>query len=239
MIDVVYILGNESKWQDKEILYSIRSVAANVHDLRKIFLVGKRPYFLNDKVIEIPYDDIYHNKARNIMAKIHRAASDHRITNNFLLLNDDYFILQPIKGAEYPYYYKSDLKESMEINRHNLEYFGHLQATYQVLKDIGRPTKNFDCHYPIVYNKAKFRKVCSEYNWRVPAGYVMRSIYCNTLGIEGEMRKDCKVNHPHTKSSWERLNEGMECLSIGDKSCNTSFENYLYSLFPAPSTYEH
>lgn len=239
MTDIVYILGNESRWDDKEILYSVRSVEKNVHNYRRIYIVGKKPLFFNSLITEIPYEDIYINKARNIMHKIHRAAGDKRITNNFMLLNDDYFITQPIDANHYPYYYKCDLAESIKINAHNLDYIGHLQSTRRALLNKDLPTKNFDTHYPIIYNKKKFRDVCFKYDWRVPDGYIMRSIYCNTLGIPGVERKDCKINHPHVKYNWYNINKGMECFSIGDRSANRQLELYLHNLFPQKSRYEY
>lgn len=238
VIDIVYILGNESPWLNKEILYSLRSVEKNIRGYRKIFIVGHKPHFLNDLVTEIPYEDIYFNKARNIMHKVRRAAGDSRVSGNFMLLNDDYFIVEPISAHSYPYYWKCDLKESLQINAHNLNYHSHLKSTREALLSKGFNTKNFDTHYPIIYNKIKFRRVCAKYNWNVTAGYTMRSIYCNTLAIEGQQREDCKINHPHVTESWPRVNAARECFSIGDRSINTSLEKYLHRLFPNKSRYE-
>lgn len=237
LIDVVYILGNESKNQDREILYSVRSVVDHLKDTRKLFIVGRLPEFFNpQEVIHIPYEDIFHNKARNIMAKIHRAASDRRVSNDFILMNDDYFLLQDASALTYPYYYKCTLQESIKINSHNADYLPHLIETEKLLKEHGLPLKNFDTHFPILYNKWKFRKICFKHNWNTQAGYIMKSLYCNSLSIEGTQIKDCKINHSHIY--WEQLTKDLPVLSVGDKSCNKSLWKFLNSLFPNKSRYE-
>lgn len=239
-LDIVYILSNESKWLDREIMYSVRSVEKFIPSHGKIFIVGRKPLFFNDKIIEIPYEDIFANKARNIKSKIRRAASDHRVSNDFMLLNDDYFFLQTIENPEkYPYYYKCSLSESIRVNRNNMDYLPHLVATQKALQAKGLPEKNFDTHWPIVYNKISVCKICEEYLWNVPDGFTFKSIYCNTLQIEGTQREDCKINHPHVLANWPQITAGMEHFSIGDRSINKSMEQYLMSLFPKKSKYEY
>lgn len=238
-IDIVYVLSNESRWIDKEIMYSIRSVEKFIKGYGKIFIVGRKPMFFNDKVIEIPYEDIFTNKARNIKCKILRAAVDRRVSNNFMLLNDDYFFLQPIEEpGNYPYYYKCDLKETIRRNRHNLDYLPHVMATEEVLRNLALPRKNFDTHYPIIYNKKKLCEVCDKFLWNVSYGFIFKSVYCNTLGIKGVQREDCKINHPHVRSNWPIITKELECFSIGDRSINASLEQFLSGLFPKPSRYE-
>lgn len=235
-IDVVYILGDESRWDDREIFYSVRSVEKHLKNYRKIFIVGRKPIFFGPNVIEIPYQDIFGNKARNIMAKIRRAATDTRVTGEFILMNDDYFLLEDVDATTYPYYYKNTLQKSVDINCNNGDYLPHLQATLKLMQAHNLPTKNFDSHYLIRYNKAKFRAVCDKYDWAVSHGFIMRSVYCNTLGIEGIWREDCKINHPHIY--WDKATAGLPMFSIGHRSGCKALLNFLYSNFPKPSNAE-
>lgn len=239
MIDVVYILGKESRWADTEIKYSVRSVEKYLTGYRKIWLIGQKPMFFNEEINEIPYQDIYGNKARNIMAKILRAANDTRITKKFILFNDDYFLLKPCHAEEYPYLYKNTLPEALERNRTNYDFYKHLQSTIDALGQHGLPMLNFDSHYPIVYDAHKVKRVIEKYNWNVSHGYVFKSLYCNTIGITGEHREDCKINHPHVFSNWPNVTKGLEMFSIGDRCINKSMEQYLHYLYPHPSRYEH
>lgn len=238
-IDLVYILGTGSHWQNNEIRYSLRSVEKNVSGIRKIFIIGERPSFINDEVIHIPYKDVYTNKARNIMAKILRACNDTRITKNFMLWNDDYFAMQPFSAIDYPYYFKCDLHHSVRINKG--EYKLHCEETLKVLIANGLNVKNFDCHYPIIYDKFKAKKMIEKFDWNTKHGYVFRSMYCNYWNIEGEFRLDCKTNTslpgPHIPKIVE--GEGKHFLSIGDGALNMAMRSYLMNRFSWKSKFEY
>lgn len=237
MIDLVYILGKGSTWQDNEIRYSLRSLQKNVSDIGKVFIVGEKPKFLNDQIIHIPHKDIYPNKARNIMAKVYRASGDSRISDNFMFWNDDYFALQQFSALNYPHYYKCDLRHSSHINRG--EYKLHCESTLKVLVENKLPYKNFDCHYPIIYNKEKMRAMIDSFNWDVKHGYVLRSMYCNFYGMPGEFKLDCKNNTPlPTLGVLNKVINGNHFLSIGDNSLNSVMRNFLASQFPLKSKYE-
>lgn len=81
MIDVVYKLGNGSRFDDAELRYSLRSLS-NFRDLGKIYVVGKKPAWIKN-VIHIPAGDPYKsNKDANIINKIILAATHSDITAN-------------------------------------------------------------------------------------------------------------------------------------------------------------
>lgn len=235
-VDLVYILSKGSNWNNNEIRYSLRSAEKYLQNFRKVFVIGKKPDFLNENAIEIPYTDIYANKARNIMAKIYRAASDARITNDFILFNDDYFLLQETDAPNYPYYFARDIKETIDKTFNS--YKKYCEATYKCLKTVGKPTLNFDIHKPIVYNKAKFRKMVSQYNWNVPHGFIVKSMYCNHFEIPGIQKFDHKIDYPYKTDMIKKINENQEMFSIGDKALNTAMRSYLMSLYQVKSKYE-
>ena len=110
--------------------------------------------------------------------------------------------------------------------------------TFKALLDRDLPTKNFDTHKPIIYNKQLFQNVVSQYDWNRPYGYILRSIYCNTLGIEGVERVDNKINHSHIPESWKRITKGLDCFSVGDQSTDQYLLSFFNKEFPEPSKYE-
>lgn len=238
MVDVVYILGKESRWNNTEIKCSIRSVEMYLKEYNNIYIIGELPDFFNDKVIHIPYQDIYGNKARNIMTKILRAANDERISKDFILFNDDYFLLKDTNAPNYPYYYKNNLKIALEKNLYNYEFLQHIQQTIVALSEYNYLLSNFDSHYPIVYNKELLKKVVNKYNWEIPFGLIMKSTYCNSLNIIGEYKEDCKINHPHTLDNWPNVTKELDMFSIGDRCINKSMQQYLDYLYPNKSKYE-
>ncbi len=235
MIDIVYI-NQKTPWGNKELMYSLRSVEKYVKNYRNIYLVGHKPRFISDQVIHVPYDDKFVNKATNIMMKVLTGSEQPDLSENFMLLNDDYFFVGDIDAPTYPYYWKCDLTKTIQIQRN--EYQQHVIPTFKALLDKGLPTKNFDTHKPIIYNRVLFSEVVSQYDWNIPWGYILRSIYCNTLGIEGVERIDNKINHSHIPESWERITKGLDCFSVGDQSCDTYLDMFLSNMFPVKSKYE-
>jgi hypothetical protein len=236
-MDIVYILGKGSIWQNNELRYSLRSLEKHVKVFDNVYVIGERPDFLSDKVIHIPFQDVYQNKARNIMEKVRRAALDDRIGKNFLLLNDDYFFTRDTDIREYPYYYKCKLEQTVQINA-GTQYGKHIQETYKLLKSQEHPTLNFDTHKPIIYNKHQFKIVVNRANWNVRFGYTLRSLYCNTLGIKGEFQKDSKVNHPHLKQIWRHIFSQSDVISIDDKAINQQFKEFMQETYPDKSKFE-
>lgn len=238
MIDLVYILSKGSHWGDNEIRYSLRSAERHLKNFRKVFIVGYRPSFINDLVIEIPFKDVFANRSRNIMAKIHRAASDSRVTGDFILFNDDYFLLQDIDAPSYPFYYNNEIEETLKRQWNNYRFY--VQATLNQLRSHEKPTKYFDLHKPIVYNKVKFRKMVAEYNWNVPHGPIVKSMYCNHFGIPGEQIQDHKINVNNlTVEHIRKINEGKDLFSISDRAMNNSLKTYLMKLYPEKSKFEY
>lgn len=236
MIDLVYILGSGSQWQNNELRHSLRSVERYVSGINNVFVIGEKPKFLNQNVVHIPHKDIYQNKARNIMSKIKRACIDDRISERFTLWNDDYFALQPFDVTQYPYYFKSDLAHSSRINRG--EYRLHCEETMKVLMFKKLEFKNFDCHYPIIYEKKKAIKMIESFDWNTSYGYVFRSMYCNFWGIQGEFKLDCKTNTPLPEPHIKKIVENNHFLSIGDGALNMAMRKYIVNRFPEKSKYE-
>jgi hypothetical protein len=111
-MDIIYILGTGSKWQNNEIRYSIRSILKHCQDLERVIIIGEDPgfYHYNDKLIHIPTADTAHKEA-NIWKKVLKAAGTPEISDPFLFINDDHFMLKPFNAAVYPYYTKGDLAE--------------------------------------------------------------------------------------------------------------------------------
>mgnify|MGYP003407829840 CR=1 FL=1 len=235
-MDIVYI-NSKSRWSDNEIKFSLRSLEKFASGYRDVYVVGHKPTFLNDNVVHIPFADSYGNKATNIMLKVLKASETDEISDDFCLLNDDYFFVNPVDIKTYPYYWKCDLAHTIQIQRN--EYQQHVIPTYKELLDRKLPTKNFDTHKPIIYNKSLFQDIVSQYDWNRPYGFILRSIYCNTLGITGIERVDNKVNHSHVPDNWTRITKDLDCFSVGDQSTDNYLLSFLSKLLPDKSKYEN
>lgn len=229
-MDVCYILHSEN--EAKEILrYSIRSVEQNL-DYRDIYIVGRKPEFLNSNTKELfVQDKNVDNRFINITNKLWAIINDPRISENFIVMNDDMYIMKEFKKI--PYYYIGKIST---YQKQLSEVFtgGHWKKILtQQLKAF--PNGNmFTPHFPIVYNKKKLAKLLME-NRDARDGCV-RSWYCNTYKIKGEKIVDKKIY----KDEHLHLYKNASFLSSSDWIENKDyFLNFLKSKFPEPSRYEY
>ena len=241
-MDLIYILGTGSKWENNEIRYSLRSVEKHVKGLDRVFIIGELPVFLqpSDKLIHIHCADSSQDKAVNIMRKLKVACMDERISERFMFFNDDYFMFKNIEIESYPYYHKCDLDLTEKINLSAYHY--HVVSTNNLLKSKGLRNMNFDIHKPIIYEKKLLNDIIDGTNWNLPIGegHIMRSLYCNTLGIVGSYKKDNKQVRPLSLNDWQQLiiNDDVDCLSIEDRACTDSFHAFMQYSFPTQSPFE-
>ena len=233
-LTIAYILGDGSKHHNLELRLSLRSVEKHINPTR-VIVCGHDPGFLSENVEYIPNfpakkeDDAAFGIKENLLA----LCSHPSTPDEFLLMNDDVFFLQPTK--EFPYYHKGELRGAMERIGSGI-FYGHLLATVTVLEKLNLPTKHFDGHWPIVYDKKKLFNIINEQNWDVPLGPTIRSLYCNTLGIEGEYADDVKANRP--VGDWPAFCLGKSVISVSDESFDRKCQAHLLSLFPDKSKYE-
>jgi len=159
------------------------------------------------------------------------------LSEDFIFMNDDYFLTAPIPEP-LPYYYKNTLKEAIKKNRGNV-YEYHLIPTLKALEVKGHPTKNFDTHCPMIVNREKMLEVINSYNWNgLSWGYTLRSLYCNTLEIQGEFKPDLKLAFKRFEPQILRMLKDSFCFSIGDKAINKSLLNVMNQLYPNKSKFE-
>lgn len=212
-MDIVYPLGTGSKHNNHELRFSLRSVEKHLSGFDKVWIIGECPDWLQN-VNHIPYpDEPLRPFDYNIMKKVSRAIEESKLTEDFLFFNDDHFLNSSFVASEFPYYY-SDTLDNYCAQRGNDGYGRRAKNTLKHLKEKGLPTKHFDVHSPIIYNKSLFlSSVVNAVDWeKDQTGFIIKSMYANTQNIEGVSDKDNKLNtlpgpnvklfstHPRVKS---------------------------------------
>lgn len=238
-MDILYVIGTGSQWENRELMYSLRSLALYGKNIKRIFLTGDiKPAFLNNKIIYNKVKDI--NKAKpvlNTLEKILWTIKNTDISDDFLFMNDDFFFNKPVDIKNYPFACKGQLRES---NTNNSDYRQSEVDTREYLKLYNQNTLNFDVHCPIIFNKQNFLNL-EEY-WRgirnSKYGLLYRSIYCNVYNKEPFIRKDCKLYGLNGIDDLKRKIANYDCYSSSDKSLTEGIIGYLFQKFPNKSNYE-
>lgn len=242
MIDIVYVLGSGSKWNDNEIRYSLRSIDQYVPH-RNVIVVGERPDFLTNIIhIDVPdgFANVKGGKYKNVLRKTLAACIDDRVSDQFVLMNDDFFFLKDtdtIKPATNGTL--ADLIEYYDGNERN-QYLNMLKRTQRLLRDRGvLNPHNYAVHYPIVYDKKKFIEMTDGFDWLEKA-YSWRTLYGNLFDIGSVGMEDPKVHAPENFTEWLNSGHAAEFLSISDKvALDPVFQNWIEKRFTKKSKYEN
>lgn len=149
MHDVVYFL-KDSAYND-ELKYSLRSIEKNLPHGKVFFYGGKTIGFKPDKHILVNQKP--NNKWGNVSDMLYMTCKNEEISENFWLMNDDFFVLSEIDEV-----YMSDtlqeLIEHIEQKYHRpTKYTKHLKKTIKTLEAHGYPTYNFELHCPMLVNR--------------------------------------------------------------------------------------
>lgn len=182
--DLVYIYRRRPDGDETEIRYSVRSAAKNLK-FRKLFIVGDKPFGLKNFTL------IKHrgptSKYENAFEKIIRAAEDDRVSDEFVLMNDDFFILRPFKKV--PYYKKAEFGSwSAKWPLKHAHYYRKIRKTLSV---VGPKAGVFEVHFPFPFRKRNLLRLKKKY--RLPCDLMLRSLYAHEYKIKGQWIKDYKV----------------------------------------------
>lgn len=235
---IVIPVKSGNKHKNKELIYAIRSLQKHLKGNWDIVLVGDMISALRGlKYIHCKDEPKSENKERNIYRKIMKACESDLVSENFVVTNDDIYLTKDFHVDCLPYYYKCELETTMANNKG--DYRKSLNHTRKFLLEHGKKTLDFDTHFPIMYNKKSFCTfVYQNVDWNKPFGYVIKSLYANGLGIEGEFGGDCKIHH---KMSYQELKTKIgdkPFFSTSDGCLNEDMMRLLNELYPEKGRYE-
>lgn len=237
MTDVVYVLGAGSPWDNNELRYSLRSLEAFLTNVGRVYVVGHCPAWLTD-VVHLPFPDRHGCKERNIMLKMAYACGHPDLSEYFLSIHDDHFALAPQSASDIPNWAGTSLGHLAKSVGQGNNWREAVINTDQALQSRGMTTHNFDIHLPMLINKNHFPAVMDQYDWSQPRGFVVKSLYGNTMGLDPVNTTDMKVNKHYTTAEIVDRLRGRAWFSLGNGGLNRYFKALLAALYPQPSRFE-
>lgn len=226
--DVVYPLGTGSKFKDWELRFSLRSIETYLSGYDRVFVIGHKPAFLTN-VIHIPASDNSNIPDTNILNKLKKAC-DSDCSEDFIMFNDDHYLLDFYSAKDFPAYYEGDISDYLK-KRSPDGYWRRVRNTLNYLKENNHPTKFYDIHTPIVYNKQKFvDNVFNKYNQDLPDGMILKSLYANQTEVNSVEMKDGKSKTPPTKPETKILST--------NPAVSGAMQRFLLESFPHKSKFE-
>lgn len=228
MIDYVWICRDG---ENEELRYSIRSVVKNMPS-GNIWVVGGKPDWYSGNYIPVKQNL---PKMRNAINNLTALCNSDKISNNFVLMNDDFFIVKPIKTIKH--YHGGLLKDKVyqsEDLRPTSSYTRSLQETHRRLLKLGiKDPLNYELHVPMPMTKDGLVK-------SLKTNLLFRSTYGNLCGAGGEEMSDVKVyiSGPMSSNSYEYKGFKYDYISSNDDSFDIILNEVLLDMFPEPSIFE-
>lgn len=173
--------------ESDELLYSIRCAYKNLGSLQNIVVCGDIPSWYSGYGINSPRLTKAQAQARfrtgrwakvvDSIIKLQRIIDDPNVTENFLWLYDDTFIVQPISIPELSIpKYGGYLPTNPTPAKHSWR--EALRRTGVALSLAGFEYRNYSTHYPVVYNKKLLQETINVFRPDVKPR-VIESLYLN------------------------------------------------------------
>lgn len=219
--------------ENNELRYSIRSVV-NSFPSSNVWVVGGIPNWYRGNNISIEQNA---GKWKNAVANLEAIIESEETPEDFILMNDDFFILNKINFV--PYYHEGPLSEKLERYKKlkmDPNYIGKLGSTYAKLERMGiKEPLSYETHTPMPMEKSKLADImqyCPPNFWR--------SLYGNIYNVGGEQIKDVKVYYRERfdEISNDYKNNTIPFLSTDDESFLTIEKDLLKDRFKNKSKYE-
>lgn len=189
-MDIVYVVKEDLKNDSEALRYSLRSLKNLPHD--KVVIAGEKPSWVRN-VLYLPVPQAK-AKHENWRANLLAAAQHPDVSEDFVLMNDDFFIMKPI--PEIPNYNFGSLKNVLQHYRDRYEetstYMQHMECMYHKLLNMGfKDPISYELHTPMTMNKQKVMALSDHMAW--PDCSQFRSLYGNIHHVGGKTVKDVKV----------------------------------------------
>lgn len=180
---------------NEELRYAIRSWVSNLPH-RNIVLVGYKPLFLRGaeaKGVYLPTPQIQNSdpatKYYNTTAQMLRACESDAVSDDFYLMNDDFFIMKPV--AEVPPYHWATVGDVYQEKKRNAtasdRYYMSMMAA------VPHTWRSYALHLPLPVNKQKWLECYKMYS-RLPHFHAnKRTFYGDHADLDSLQHNDVKI----------------------------------------------
>lgn len=225
--DVLYVLKNG--YSEQELRYSVRSICENLRFGNLVIVGGCPDYIQPDFYIE--HQQMGDTRYKRVAGSILKACEDPRLSQEFYLFNDDFFILK--KMRDIPAMASGTIYHTAQVieRRHGGQtaYTRALRHTAEVLKGACYDRLNYAVHAPMPCDKDKLRQTLRE----MARCESVRNAYGNMWKVGGVIREDVKV-----RGRAERPDEDADLISTSDEAFQGVTGAWIRDRFTEPCKYE-
>ena len=221
-MDIVYFVKDGRV--NEELRYSIRSVCKNMK-YDRVWIFGGCPYgIVPDVHVRVRQNG--KNKWDNVKKMLKMAAENKELSDDFILFNDDFFIMKPLEKVE-PIY-RAKLKDHLRA----LPRGAYANLLRNCLTKLGEEAISYELHTPFVYNKKKLLKLIEK----TPDLHCTRTLYGNTYKVGGIKHSDVKVFN--SRPAFDYKNSALLSTDDGVVNINNDVWRFIKRTFPEKCKYE-
>lgn len=229
-MDAVYLFGGDG---GGELRHSLRTVG-NLRQVDRVVVSGRHPDWLSGEVVRVSPGGHGPSKHHSTWANLRAACADRRLSDEFVLMNDDFFVLEPVDAI--PVWHTGVLS----LGRPRTKYHDKRRdATVRMLEALAAPGRLcYELHTPMVLHRRLMLALMRHVEDRLPAGAEpvwKRTLYGNIAhpGV-GDLHDDVKVRHP-----LEVPDDGRVFLSTSDYTWNRgAVGRWVRARYPDPCRFE-
>ncbi|NQD71987.1 MarR family transcriptional regulator [Sphingobacterium shayense] len=248
----------KSEAAGEELKYALRTWETYFKEQIDVVVVGDREDWFSPEIIHIPHEvylvkeecncpspSMIRNPQADVTHKIFTAIASGIITGDFILTNDDIFLL----GSTFVHDIQT-LKAFGKLENMGKEgnlYNQNARRTAKALESINLPTHRYGTHTPMLLNAEKLLEIIEKYN-ALDNGYLLTSLYFNEVYPDARpIQVDGTIKDTILASVYRSDVEPQLLRSIFDKrkfiNCNSkgwsSIEKNLLEIHPVPSRFEN
>ena len=247
-MDLLYIVGKNSKCDDFELRCSLRSIEKYGRNVGNVYVVGHCPDWLSDNVHKLPCEDYNTNtvtpvpKAQNIAKKLLYAVDNSDIGEEFLVSMDDHFYIRETDFDNYPYYANRNMGGAHIVKNlvPNGEYSEFIKKCGENLISVGLSDICFVLHRNFHVSRksiSECREIINtfiENNRPFEVFLLLLNHVFTTGGCVPEFARDVRLSNG--SEWWKTATDHV--FSTADFRCGSGLHTLMRQLYDKPSKYE-
>jgi hypothetical protein len=236
MIDIVYVVRADDT--NEELRYSLRSLSNLPH--RRVWIAGYKPRWV-DNVEHLPTIQTK-TKYQNSTANLLTACLHPDITDHFVYMNDDFFVIN--KTETVPPLHRGPVDNVIDYYQNKYRhkstpgvYVDGMIATRDLLNQWGiNHVMSYELHLPMTINRKLMVSTLRRASEEAPSIVALhkRTLYGNANNIGGRQIDDVKVLGLADSISRDQLFASTSNLAFKHGPAGSR----IRKLFPHPSRYE-
>lgn len=248
---VIPYVTNPNGWE--ELRYAIRALDKNFVDLNNLWIVGDKPDWLNEGVRVIPRDVVMSEddtvRNFNYCQSMWMAARCPDITDDFLYLADDHYILTPRTAQNFvdTVIVRENMALYSQADRLTADREWQLMIwdTVDRLLKVGLGGWNYETHTPKLVNRSNLMDMFAAFGY-ADGRLIWQTAYGNMFpppdGIQGFLSEESELKAgfygPATFEEVKAKADKAVFMNHNDDGLHDGVKRYLEERFPEPSKFE-